>query len=92
MSAGIGSGGRGDMSDKTKGTKMTLANQIEAAQERMHDQMLAALRQFTTETGMRVQSVTWRAEIALDEKAHTAYVDYYEIESELATSLSRGPS
>ena len=64
-----------------------LVREIEKAQSSLHDEVCAALRKFTAETGMCVPSMTWRTTTVADASGRTKAVEYWHVSSDLCTGL-----
>jgi hypothetical protein len=61
------------------------SEQIEDAQHKLHDVILAALAEFSEETGLSVPSARWTVTHAMDASGHTQQVVYHSVCTDLAS-------
>ena len=61
------------------------SEQIEDAQHKLHDAILAALAAFSEETGLSVPSASWTVTRAMDANGHTQQVAYHGVRADLAS-------
>lgn len=69
-------------------TKPLIVHQIEDAQVQLHKGILEALRTFSSQTGLMVNSANWQVVAAIDLHGHTAAIDYHSVGTSLSTSIS----
>ena len=62
--------------------------QIEDAQSKLRDTILAGLQEFTDETGLGCSGAHWQMAMAMDADGHTEAIQYWELRMDLVSGMS----
>jgi len=64
-----------------------IIDSIEAAQNQLHSDIIAALDKFTENTGLYVPAMRWEIAKAIDCNGRAYFAKYWNIKSDLSTGM-----